>query len=775
MTKNLNFKRIIAWCLALFLVTVSVICIPRPAQSLTSIPTTILSSNANLSDLWLSSGALSPTFASGTTSYTSTSSGSTVQVRPYAAESNATITVNGKPVANGQWSDVAPLNPGPNMITVKVTAPDLANTKTYSIIVTKPAANDTNLRSLKISVGSLSPSFTSSNVSYKAIEDNSTSSIKIVAQAENDFAVITINRHTSTSSTYEQVVPLNVGLNAFSIAVTSQDRTTTKSYNITVTRKNTSTAASFGITVPSSTTTKNTLNFTVKALDANKNTVSDYTGIMHFTSSDASADLPSDCTLYNGVGYFSAILGTVGRQTLTATDTIFTAITGTSPSIKVVPNQQQSSSDYFLSGLELNTGNIIPTFDKGITDYTNIVDNSVTFVQICPNAEEPNAQISINGEAVTSGQFSTRLPLNVGDNRFKIQVIAQNGVATRTYIVTVTRTGDMQQLSNNANLSSLRLSTGEISPSFAPATADYTQSLDNTIGEVKLTATAEDSQASVTVNGIAVASGATSRVISLAGGENKIIVQVTAHDSKTIKTYTINVTRSSSENSQGVPTAPSGLNAMLSGTKIDLSWMDNSNSEDGFIVERKPAGGTYSQVSTVGANVTSATDSGLSPQVSYYYRVRAFNSSGNSSDSNEALPTTATTQTVMRFDIGKSDYYVNDQTQTMDAPPIIIEGRTLLPIRYVAIPLGVSVDWNEYQQKVTVSLKDKTIELWIGQGTAKVNGVSTPIDPDNPNVVPIVVPPGRTMLPLRFIAQNLGYQVDWNDSTQEVKVTYSQP
>lgn len=135
----------------------------------------------------------------------------------------------------------------------------------------------------------------------------------------------------------------------------------------------------------------------------------------------------------------------------------------------------------------------------------------------------------------------------------------------------------------------------------------------------------------------------------------------------------------------------------------------------------------------------------------------------------------ASGKTVIRFYIGSSDYYVNDQVQSMDTTPIISGARTLLPIRYVATPLRASVDWNQDEQKVTVTLNGKTIELWIDQPTAKVNGVVVPVDPNNPNVTPIVVPPGRTMLPLRFIAENLGCQVDWDRSQQMVTVTYPKP
>jgi len=133
---------------------------------------------------------------------------------------------------------------------------------------------------------------------------------------------------------------------------------------------------------------------------------------------------------------------------------------------------------------------------------------------------------------------------------------------------------------------------------------------------------------------------------------------------------------------------------------------------------------------------------------------------------------TPVTQTVVNLTIGQTGYTVNGTVYTLDAAPLVSGGRTLVPLRDVASALGASVNWDAADQKVTVSLSGKTLELWIGQSAARANGSAVPIDAGNPGVVPTLAPSGRVMLPLRFISENLGCQVDWNPSRQEITVTY---
>ena len=88
--------------------------------------------------------------------------------------------------------------------------------------------------------------------------------------------------------------------------------------------------------------------------------------------------------------------------------------------------------------------------------------------------------------------------------------------------------------------------------------------------------------------------------------------------------------------------APSGLNGQaLSSSQVLLNWTNNSATETGFTIERSPLTDTnFTQIATVGANVTSFTDSGLSEATKYYYRVRAYNAYTTSVYSNEMNVTT---------------------------------------------------------------------------------------------------------------------------------------
>lgn len=103
---------------------------------------------------------------------------------------------------------------------------------------------------------------------------------------------------------------------------------------------------------------------------------------------------------------------------------------------------------------------------------------------------------------------------------------------------------------------------------------------------------------------------------------------------------------------------------------------------------------------------------------------------------------------------------INGEEPKMDVQPIIEHGRTLLAFRPLAEALGAEVDFNKETQLVTVIKGDTTITLKIGSSVAYINGKPHALD------VPAKLVQGRTLVPLRFIAESLGLRVLWENETQ---------
>ena len=128
-------------------------------------------------------------------------------------------------------------------------------------------------------------------------------------------------------------------------------------------------------------------------------------------------------------------------------------------------------------------------------------------------------------------------------------------------------------------------------------------------------------------------------------------------------------------------------------------------------------------------------------------------------------------KTLIELAPGMDVYTVNGETKFWDATPYIKNGRTLVPIRHLAEAIGFKADWDfsDPANKMVFIYtaeqdpeKDKEhpfILLIIGQPTAMVNGNLVALD-----VAPEILN-GRTMVPLRFVVETLGYQVEWLGNT----------
>jgi methionine-rich copper-binding protein CopC len=130
--------------------------------------------------------------------------------------------------------------------------------------------------------------------------------------------------------------------------------------------------------------------------------------------------------------------------------------------------------------------------------------------------------------------------------------------------------------------------------------------------------------------------------------------------------------------------------------------------------------------------------------------------------------------TVLTFTIGSTKATRNGTPVMLDAAPVIQNGRTLLPVRYVAEPLGATVAWEPTTRTVTIQRSSLTVSLVVGKATAVVDGRTVPIDAADSRVVPVILQ-GRTMLPARFVAEQLGCAVAYDPGTKVVTVTYPKP
>lgn len=125
-------------------------------------------------------------------------------------------------------------------------------------------------------------------------------------------------------------------------------------------------------------------------------------------------------------------------------------------------------------------------------------------------------------------------------------------------------------------------------------------------------------------------------------------------------------------------------------------------------------------------------------------------------------------ETTIVLKIGDPYMYVNSSTQEIDpgrgTAPLIVEERTLIPIRAVVEALNGTIGWDGAEQKIIIKNTDNTIILWIGEKRAVVNGIETETD------VPPVIINDRTMLPTRFVLENLDCEVEWDGETKKVTI-----
>jgi len=125
------------------------------------------------------------------------------------------------------------------------------------------------------------------------------------------------------------------------------------------------------------------------------------------------------------------------------------------------------------------------------------------------------------------------------------------------------------------------------------------------------------------------------------------------------------------------------------------------------------------------------------------------------------------------FKPGETHYEVisdgQKQVLVADTAPFLQNGRTFVPLRHLALALGVpeqGIGWTPATQTVTLAGNGVTVTLAVGDNILYVN--DRPLQMD---VAPLLVPPGRTCLPARYVAEAFGYTVQWDEMEQSVVIS----
>ena len=196
------------------------------------------SSVATLTQLAVSEGVLTPSFSSNVTNYDVSVSNdiTSIKLTPTVTESNATVTVDGNPVASGTSSAALVLEVGNNPVEVVVTAQDGTTQEIYTVNVVRASAIDAALSNLTSSEGALSPTFTPDVTDYEVSVGNNITSVRLTPTVRESNATVTVDGNPVASGTSSAALVLEVGNNPVEVVVTAQDGTTQEIYTVNVVR-----------------------------------------------------------------------------------------------------------------------------------------------------------------------------------------------------------------------------------------------------------------------------------------------------------------------------------------------------------------------------------------------------------------------------------------------------------------------------------------------------------------------------------------------------------
>ncbi|WP_291400567.1 cadherin-like beta sandwich domain-containing protein, partial [Daejeonella sp.] len=524
-----------------------------------------------LTNLSSSTGQIQESFDVTRKSYTQhvDNAVSRIGLRPEALDPNAVIRVNGERVLSGELSTLFDLEVGTNTLTVDVLAVDGSLSDKYALTVSRGApAAEARLQNLVFNSGTLNQTFDSDTKAYTMNVPFAADTTLVTATALDPNATLSINGVPVQNGTASPAIRLVQGDNTVRVDVTAQNGLVQESYTVTITRG-----------APTSEDKLSSLSVTNATLSPtfSENTFA-YTSSVNFSVSsvrltaiakDVNASIRINGELLKSGVASEPILLVQGSNSIQV-EVFGQDGSNTNSAYTITITRAAPSSDASLSALSLSQGTLSPTFASNTIAYTSTVPFVAESTSISATPSNSNATLLINGETVSSGQFSSMLGLVAGaSTSFDVLVTAENGTTIKTYSIAVTRT----MATSDELLSGLTHTSGNLAETFASTTYLYTSTVPFATTSTRIAPVLRDAKAQVKVNGVVVASGQNSEVLELSEGLNEFSIETLSEDKANTKIYILRITRSTpSTNADLSGLSFSGINLIESFSSTTTSY-----------------------------------------------------------------------------------------------------------------------------------------------------------------------------------------------------------
>jgi gliding motility-associated-like protein len=495
---------------------------------------------------------IKPTFSKDSVNYLAVTKPdiNRIYLGPKVTDPYATIKINGVAATSGQRSPFYNLVTGAPTATVVVTARDGVTTKTYTVNARHQLVNP-NLAAVTLSTGSLSPAFSPTRGSYTIKVGSSVNEVQLTAIAEESTATFKTHSYNNPDT---PIVTTGSITKTISFAKKGQVQSWFSFWvmptDFDAAHDNTNRNYYFTVIRTSNNTNLRELRInnvvTARQLDSTydfKTTVSTPTITLKPT-----IEKPGTTIKINGITVASgttspAIPLALGDNTIsilvTAQDT---AITQTyTAKVTRLPGNKAVLADIVPSA-----GALSPAFSPDSVNSTVTVSTSTTSIKIKPVAgfTYPNVTAKVNGVPVAGGAASASITLVKGNNAIPVEVTSADSSQTFTYIVNVIRQN------TNANVSSITLSEGTLSPVVSANAHSYKATVSNATSSITITALAQDTDATVAIYNsadtvIMADTGHYSVNLPLTIGTNNFTVRVTSRTGGDVSYYALYIVRPS--------------------------------------------------------------------------------------------------------------------------------------------------------------------------------------------------------------------------------------